>query len=49
MFVSKKLHPPMLSNAIYVEPPNKQRYVGREPLFEFFGGESCKVNMIVSY
>jgi hypothetical protein len=27
-------------NAIYTEPPDKQNYVGRERLFQFFGGEA---------
>jgi uncharacterized protein YggL (DUF469 family) len=27
-------------NAIYVEPPNQQHYVGREALFKFFGGNN---------
>jgi nuclear transport factor 2 (NTF2) superfamily protein len=26
-------------DAIYVEPPNKQLYHGREELYEFFGGD----------
>jgi hypothetical protein len=27
-------------NAIYTEPPDKQKYIGRERLFQFFGGEA---------
>ena len=26
-------------DAVYMEPPDEQRYEGREELFEFFGGE----------
>ena len=26
-------------NAVYIEPPNEQLYIGREELFEFFGGK----------
>lgn len=26
-------------NAVYIEPPQQQLYIGREELFEFFGGE----------
>lgn len=26
-------------DAVYIEPPDKQVYIGRESLFEFFGGD----------
>ncbi|MER2264316.1 nuclear transport factor 2 family protein [Methylobacterium oxalidis] len=29
-------------DAVYVEPPDRQRYVGRDALFRFFGGGSPK-------
>ena len=28
-----------LDNAVYLEPPNKQIYHGRQELYEFFGGD----------
>lgn len=37
---AKKAASAFAENAIYVEPPNKQRYVGREALFKFFSGNS---------
>lgn len=31
-------------DAVYVEPPQKQTYVGREALFQFFGGDQGRPN-----
>ena len=31
-------------DAVYIEPPDQQRYQGREALFEFFGGEAGRAS-----
>jgi len=36
---SRKVADCFSSQAVYMEPPNQQVYVGRDALFEFFGGK----------
>lgn len=31
-------------DAVYIEPPDRQLYIGRDKLFEFFGGEQGRAN-----